>query len=84
LCDGRYNEAKVLLEQVVEKRKRAPSDAGHREPSRYRLQEPRTVEVAEEFEAETPEIRKRVLGQEHLETVNSMVILASTYSKQGL
>ena len=49
--------------------------------STYRNQERWTE--AEQIEVQVLETRKRVLGEEHPNTLSSMANLASTYSKQG-
>ncbi|PVH97807.1 hypothetical protein DM02DRAFT_532500 [Periconia macrospinosa] len=39
---------------------------------------------AEELEVQTMELRKRVLGENHLDTITSMANLAFTWKRQGL
>jgi uncharacterized protein YpmB len=41
------------------------------------------LKEAEELKAQVLDIRKRVLGLEHPDTLTSMANLASTYSAQG-
>jgi len=86
--DGRYNEAKVLFNQVVETRKRV---LGTEHPSTLTSianlastywSQGRWKE-AEELDVQVIETKKKVLGQEHPDTLTSMANLASTYRNQG-
>jgi len=86
--DGRYNEAEMSFEQVVETFKRV---LGEEHPdtltsmanlalvywNRGRWKE------AEELGVQVMETRKRVLGEEHPSTLTSMANLTPTYSNQG-
>ena len=45
--------------------------------------ESRTVERSEELDVQVMDIRKRVLGEEHPDTLTSMANLASIYWNQG-
>src|SRR6266516_113168 len=86
--DGRYNEAEILFDQVMETRKRvlvsehpSPLPSMANLASTYRNQG--RWKEAEELQAKELEICKRVLGAEHPDTLTSMANLASTYRNQG-
>jgi tetratricopeptide (TPR) repeat protein len=86
--DGRYSEAAVLFEDIVEVQQRA---RGHDDaitltsmsdlalPYRHQGR----WKEAEELQVQVMEVRGRVLGLEHPSTLTSMGNLASTYRNQG-
>jgi tetratricopeptide (TPR) repeat protein len=88
LKDGRYKEAEMAFEQVMQIRKRVlgvehPSTlAGMANLASTYWNQGRWKE-AEELNVQVIEMRKRVLGVEHPLTLASMANLAATYWNQG-
>jgi tetratricopeptide (TPR) repeat protein len=86
--DGRYNEAEILFDEMIDTRKRV---LGPKHPdtltsmanlaSTYQNQG--RWKEAEELFVQIIEMRKRVLGPEHPDTLTSINNLASTYMNQG-
>jgi nucleoside phosphorylase/tetratricopeptide (TPR) repeat protein len=86
--DGRYHEAEVLFEEVVEKKRKRLKDDDEEMlasmawmASTYRKQGRWTE--AEKLFVQVMETSKTVLGPEHPDTLTSMHNLASTYQHQG-
>jgi tetratricopeptide (TPR) repeat protein len=86
--DGRYREAEILFNEILEKkRKRLEDDDPSMLSSMANLaltyQNQGQWTEAEKLDMQVIETRKTVLGPEHPDTLTSMANLASTYRHQG-